>query len=68
MIHTNTLINQTALETVMSLSMGVTTEDMLAILDTYEEAEMYEYCAGIMLGIKEFSTNIFNCRIGNITE
>jgi len=45
--HEDTVINQTALETIMSLSMGVTTNDMMAILDTYEEAEAYEYCAGI---------------------
>lgn len=64
--HEDKVISQTAMETIMSLSMGVSTEDMMAILDTYEDAEAYEYCAGIMLGIKEFSTNIFNCKIGTI--
>jgi len=64
--HKDSIINQTAMETIISLSMGNTVEDMLAILDTYEEAEMYEYCSGIMIGIDNFSRKLFNCKVGNI--
>ena len=67
-IHENPVIEQTAIETIASLQLGMEAGVLEYLITVYEEAEEYEMCLGIKLGIEYYNTKNFGCRVSNITE
>jgi len=67
-IHENQIVEQTAIETIASLQLGMESNVLESLISVYEEAEEYEMCLGIQLGIEYYNTKNFNCKVSNISE
>jgi hypothetical protein len=65
-IHENPIVEQMAVETIASMQLGMDEQVMRAVIESYEEAEEYELCLGIQLGIEYYNTKEFGCSVANI--
>ena len=67
-IHKNDLVEQTAVETIASLQLGMDVNVLESLIPVYEESEEYETCLGIQLGIEYYNAKKFNCKVSNIID
>lgn len=66
-IHQNEEIEQAAIQTIVSMQLGLTEQDVEYSIEKAEELEMYEQCQGMVLGLEYYKTKNFGCRVSNIT-
>ena len=66
-IHENEQIEEAAIQTIVSMQLGLTEEDVEYSIKKAEELEMYEQCQGMVLGLEYYKTKNFGCRVSNIT-
>lgn len=66
-IHENEVIEQTAIETIASLQLGMEVSVLESLIAVYEDAEDYEMCLGIQLGVEYYKTKEFGCKVSKIT-
>ena len=65
-IHNDPIVEETAIEAIKWLQLGGGCDFLNNLTELYEEAEAYEQCLGVQLGIELFDSKEFGCRVSNV--